>query len=864
MKGVDPVPDKAVRYRLKVSGTVQGVGFRPFVFNLAHAYRLGGEVYNDGEGVIIEVEGEAEAVAAFVRELAAGPPPLARIDRVESQVLPPVGERGFTIQQSRGRADGKVLAPPDVAVCPDCRRELADPADRHYRYPFTNCTNCGPRFTIIRALPYDRHRTTMSIFAMCPDCAREYHDPADRRFHAQPVACPACGPQVELVDRKGRPVAATGADWPETAGALLQKGYILAVKGLGGFHLACAAADREAVMELRRRKNRPAKPFALMCRDLATVERHCYVAAEEAELLRSPAAPIVLLRKRPDSPLPPELAPGMDSLGVMLPYTPLHLLLLQAGPPVLVMTSGNKSDLPLVTDNRQALAELGEIADYFLLHNREIINRCDDSVTAVVDGETLFFRRSRGYVPQPLAVPAAPGAPAVLGIGGEMKNTFCLLGEGKAYLSQHIGEVDLLEGQENLEQSIENFCRLVGIKPQVVAADLHPGYRSARLAGELAARLGIRRHPGVQHHHAHLASCMAENGLDEEVIGIILDGTGYGLDGRLWGFEVMRGDYREFHREFHLAYVPLPGGERAVRNPWLTAAAYLITFLGEKGKEAARRLFGDRGRELALAEKMLAAGLNSPPASSCGRFFDAVAALLGVCFENTYEGQAAATLGSLVPWFPSGPFDSINAPLFSTDSPSFSLNGWRNPTRSASAPVFSGGVLAFPAATPALSAGAPASSGNVSSTSGGGPVPPAGTLFSPGGAPSPSGAFSGFFLDLQPYPFAFQGPVIDPAPVFAQILADIDAGIPAPAIAERFHGTVIAMVVEAACRVREKTGLFRVVLSGGTWQNRYLTGAAKHVLQNHGFTVYRHRQVPPGDGGLSLGQAMVAVYQVSG
>ncbi|MCL6447428.1 MAG: carbamoyltransferase HypF [Armatimonadetes bacterium] len=852
-KGVGPVSEKAVRYRLKVSGTVQGVGFRPFVFNLARAYRLGGKVYNDGEGVMIEVEGRAEAVAAFVRKLAGSPPPLARIDRVEKQVLPPVGERDFTIRQSRGQADGKALAPPDVALCPDCRRELANPADRHYRYPFTNCTNCGPRFTIIRALPYDRHRTAMNVFAMCPDCAREYHDPADRRFHAQPVACPACGPQVELVDRKGCPVA-TGADWPETAGALLQKGYILAVKGLGGFHLACAAANREAVLELRRRKNRPAKPFALMCRDLATVERHCSVAAEEAELLRSPAAPIVLLRKRPDSPLPPELAPGLDSLGVMLPYTPLHLLLLQAGPPVLVMTSGNKSDLPLVTDNRQALAELGEIADYFLLHNREIINRCDDSVTAVVDGETLFFRRSRGYVPQLLAVPAAPGAPAVLGIGGEMKNTFCLFGEGKAYLSQHIGEVDFLEGQENLEQSIENFCRLVGIKPQVVAADLHPGYRSARLAGELAARLGIRRHPGVQHHHAHLASCMAENGLDEEVIGIILDGTGYGVDGRLWGFEVLRGDYREFHREFHLAYVPLPGGERAVRNPWLTAAAYLITFLGERGREAVRRLFGDRGRELALAEKMLAGGLNSPPASSCGRFFDAVAALLGVCFENTYEGQAAATLGSLTPWFPSGPVEPASASAFP-----------------AAAPGSSGGVLAFPAATPAFSAGAPASSGNISSPSAGSPAPPAGTPFPPahtlifpGDTPSPSGAVSGFSLDLQPYPFAFQGPVIDPAPVFAQILADIDAGVPAPAIAKRFHDTVIAMVVEAACRVRERTGLSRVVLSGGTWQNRYLTGAAKYVLQNHGFTVYRHRQVPPGDGGLSLGQAMVAAKQMPG
>lgn len=771
------MPERPVRCLFKVSGAVQGVGFRPFVYNLAVKYRLGGSVFNDTEGVVIDVEGPAARVDKFYRGLEAGPPPPAQIDRITRSVLPVRGIQEFIIGKSNMDRQGSIPLPPDLAVCPDCRRELADPGDRRFRYPFINCTACGPRFTIVEALPYDRCRTSMKNFPMCPDCSREYLDPADRRFHAQPAACPACGPRAVLVDRLGRPAAA-GSSWLEAAGTFLKKGYIVAVKGLGGFHLACDAFSQAAVAELRRRKGRPAKPFAVMFRNLDTVQRYCSLTQSEAELLRSPAAPVVLLRKKDCCSLPHNLAPGLNALGVMLPYTPLHLLLLQEGPPALVMTSGNRAGLPLVAENRQAREQLGDLADFFLWHDREIVHRCDDSVTALVGGKNLFLRRSRGYAPLPLEVPAAPGAPAALGIGGDMKNTFCLVHRGRAYLSQHIGAVDNLEGLQNLAENVEVFCRLTGIRPAVIACDLHPQYLSSKLAAELAAKLGADLHPGVQHHHAHLASCMAENAVDGDMIGIILDGTGYGPDGRLRGFEVMTGGYRHYRREYHLAYAPLPGGERSVRNPWLTAAACLNTFLGQRGQTAARNFFPERLGELLTVEKMLASGLNSPPASSCGRLFDAVAALLGLCSENTYEGEAAVLLGSLAPWFPSEPVDRTALP------------------------------------------------------------------------------------ELDPYPFTLRGASIDPGPALEVILTEIGSGTDAAAIAGRFHDTVLAIVLETAQRVRKKTGLTRVALSGGAWQNRYLSGFAKLVLENKGFTVFQQNLAPPGDGGLALGQALIACKEL--
>lgn len=751
------------RRRLLVTGTVQGVGFRPFVYNLAQTLGLAGEVYNSGQGVVVEIEGRPEALAAFAVRLTEKAPQLARIASLEVETVAPVGAAGFTIRPSRGQAGGRTMVPPDVATCADCRREILDPTDRHYLYPFTNCTNCGPRYTITRTLPYDRSRTSMAGFSMCDACAAEYRDPGNRRFHAQPVACPACGPRVELVDTGGEAVP---GGWLESVTTLLDEGRIVAVKGLGGFHLACDAANPVAVAALRRRKTRPAKPLAVMFPSPAEVRRHLFLSPAEEEALTSPAAPIVVLCRRPGCPLPSDLAPGLNSLGAMLPYTPVHHLLLARRRGPLVMTSGNAAGLPLATGNGEALATLGSIADGFLLHNREIISRCDDSLGQVADGSFRLLRRSRGYVPAPLPLVVPPG-PVVLGIGGEMKNTLCLLQGDQAFLSQHVGAVDTLEGRRNLEGSLEALVRLTGAQARAVAFDLHPGYRSSRLARSLP---GLAQ-TGVQHHHAHLAAAMAENGLTGEVTGVILDGTGYGTDGRIWGFEILCGGYLSFTRKAHLASVPLAGGEQAVRKPWLAALSFLRAFLGEAGGRLAREWLPVAEGEIALAEAALAGKINCPPVSSCGRFFDAVASLLGLCQENTYEGQAAATLGSRAPWTADGA--------------------------------------------------------------------------------------------LVPYPYAVRGGIIDPGPVLSAVTGDLARGVATAEIALRFHDTVVAMVVEVCTTLREGGGPGRVVLSGGTWHNRYLLEAAVRELTRRGFAVYTHRLVPAGDGGLALGQAAVARWRLA-
>ncbi|TYO95408.1 carbamoyltransferase HypF [Desulfallas thermosapovorans] len=795
-----------VAREISITGVVQGVGFRPFVYNLARSYNLTGTVCNTGRGVLVYVEGPPESVAGFTGALRANPPFLARIHHCEITNCPPRGGAGFSIIHTRGGATGESVVPPDVATCPDCRREIKDPSDRHYRYPFTNCTSCGPRFTIVKNLPYDRPGTAMAGFTMCPSCAAEYHDPAHRRFHAQPVACPDCGPRVELVDRHGRVVE---GDWLGETGRLLEEGKIIAVKGLGGFHLACSGVDPVAVQRLRRRKGRPARPLAVMCRDLAVVREHCRVTPREEALLCSPAAPIVILQRKTSSTLPRELAPGLNSIGVMLPYTPLHILLLQNGPAVLVMTSGNRSGLPLVKDNGQALARLGDVVDYFLWHDRDIVNRCDDSVVGLVDGQVQFLRRSRGYVPQPVTVlPAGEntGRPGqgkkepvpetgvrreitVLGAGGDMKNTFCLLKGNRAYLSPHIGAVDVVEGMENYRTSLANFSRLIQACPQVVGYDLHPDYHSSRIARELADNA-----IAVQHHHAHMASCMAEHGLEGQVIGVVLDGTGYGPDGCIWGFEVLVGDYLDFSRRWHLAYIPLPGGEQAVRNPWMTAVAYLVTALGERGYKVAEKLFPHRLNEIAVIGQMLRAEINSPLASSCGRFFDAAAALLGVCPVNTYDGQAAVELGELVPCC----FDGTRSP-----------DGLK------------------PASSPDKTAGEPASAGY-------------------------------FKAALAPYPFNLNNGIIKTGATVAALVRDIERGLAPALIARRFHDTIISMVVQAVEKVRSQSGPDRVVLSGGCWHNRYMLTAVCKILGDKGYQVYRHVKVPTGDGGISLGQAMVA------
>ena len=766
------------RYRIVISGVVQGVGFRPFVYHIAGKWGLNGSVQNAASGVIILAEGPPQALEGFVRALQDDLPALATIKTYSCEELPVVGYTRFSILASESPAtNGKldVLIPPDVATCSACAREILDKADRHYWYPFTNCTNCGPRFTIIKSLPYDRPATAMSAFPMCDLCAGEYHNPADRRFHAQPVACPDCGPQVEITDRWGKPVSSRD-NWPETAGALLAAGNILAVKGLGGFHLACDAHNLQAITTLRQRKGRKAKPFAVMCRDLEMVQRYCAVNEMEKILLISPAAPIVILAKilNPhDSPrlsLPEEVAPGADTLGVMLPYTPLHLLLCGAFGDALVMTSGNHSNLPLVKDNHMALAELGNIADYFLLHNREIINRCDDSLLRVIDGERHFYRRSRGYVPEPMAVARALDAPVVLGIGGEMKNSFCLLKGNQAFMSTYIGEIDCLEGEENLKEGVERLQGLIGAVPEIIAYDSHPNYSSAAVALQMPAGSFCP----VQHHHSHMAACMAENGLDNQsVIGVILDGTGYGTDGNLWGFEILSGDYIEFKRHYHLSYIPLPGGEAAVRQPWRTAASYLIALLGEWGKENACRLFPDKNIE--IIAKIMQNGINAPLSSSCGRLFDAVAAILGICLENTYEGQGAVELAAALP-------EEL--------------------------------------------------------------------LHNPAGQ-----------AEWRPYSFELADGEIRFNEALASIVDEQKSSGPVSSIVLRFHQTLVSIVVQAVDSAARITGCRQVVLSGGTWQNQYLFVWAKKLLLERGYRVLYHRQTPANDGGIALGQAMIAYWR---
>ncbi|WP_376796923.1 carbamoyltransferase HypF [Thermogemmatispora sp.] len=644
------------RLRLTVTGIVQGVGFRPFVYSLAQRLQLAGFVLNDSQGVTIEVEGASEALARFRELLQAEAPPLARIASVAVEEVPPRQEAAFVIAHSRRTDERSALVSPDTATCADCLRELFDPADRRYRYPFINCTNCGPRFTIIQDVPYDRDKTTMRLFSMCPACRAEYEDPANRRFHAQPNACPACGPhlQLELWDEEAPLLVArrAGEETPiEQAARLLAQGAILAIKGLGGYHLACDALNAGAVERLRRRKHREARPFALMVPDLETAQRLCLVSEAEAALLQSPRRPIVLLEQRPASPIAAAVAPGYRTLGLMLPYTPLHHLLLHAfaqavpagRPPVLVMTSGNLSEEPIAYRDEEARRRLAAIADGMLSHNRVIHIRCDDSVTRLAAGGEQLFRRSRGYVPEPIPLAFEMPCP-VLACGGHLKNTFCL-GKGRqAVVSHHIGDLENLETLASFREGIRHFQRLFGIVPEAVAYDLHPDYLATRYALDSA----IERRIGVQHHHAHIASVLAEHGLSGPVIGIAADGTGYGSDGAIWGCEILLADLRGFERLAHLAYVPLPGGEQAVRQPWRMAAVYLARTYGERflalDLPFARRL--DRSTWRILTQ-MIARGLNSPLTSSLGRLFDAVAAILGVRDEVCYEGQAAIELEML-------------------------------------------------------------------------------------------------------------------------------------------------------------------------------------------------------------------------
>ena len=804
-----------IRKAISVRGVVQGVGFRPFVYRLAHEHGLTGWVLNHSGGVEIEVEGPAAALASFVRDLEKKAPPLARIESIKVADAPPAGYTTFDIRHSVAEEGRYQLISPDIATCPDCLRELLDPADRRYRYPFTNCTNCGPRFTIIADIPYDRPLTTMRDFVMCPQCQAEYKDPLDRRFHAQPNACPVCGPHVWLApSSRLRPEAQPGGlqasgsnlkletlkretdDVIAQAARLLQAGDILAIKGLGGFHLACDGTDEVAVRTLRKRKNRPAKPLAVMMTTLEEVKQHCWVSEEEERLLTSSQCPIVLLRWKPESNISRLVAPRNNYLGAMLPYTPLHHVLLRDVGRPLVMTSGNLSEEPIARDNDEALRRLAHLADYFLLHNRDIYARYDDSVWFVplreetrlrpeaqpegFLGKNLVslaqpIRRSRGYAPFPVKLPFKIGQ--ILACGAELKNTFCVTRDEYAFLSQHIGDMENLETLAHFETTIELYKRLFRIKPEIIAYDMHPEYLSTKYAKSPISNL--QSPISIQHHHAHVASCLADNGWspdDGPVIGVAWDGTGYGTDGRIWGGEFLVANYHGFQRVAHLEYLPMPGGEAAIRNPYRLAIGYLYALTGQLPSFRPPSVPPDFGgeEELRIIQQQIDKGINCPQTSSGGRLFDAASALLGVRERITYEAQAAVELEMAV------------KELRITNN------------------------------------------------------------------------------ELRNYPFGVEegegGMVIRLRGLFEALLADRRRGVGVGEMAYRFHVTVAEMVGAVCERIARETGLRTVALSGGCFQNRLLLVLVVPRLREVGLRVLLHRQVPCNDGGISLGQAVIAHF----
>jgi len=757
-----------VRRRFAVAGLVQGVGFRPFAYATAAALALAGSVANTAGGVLIEVEGDAEAVGEFGRRLRAGGPPLAMVSAVEETELDPRGGTGFTIAASGPAGEARTLASPDVATCDDCLRELRDPADRRYRHPFITCTNCGPRFTIITALPYDRAATTMAGFAMCDACRAEYEDPADRRFHAQPIACPGCGPRLHLRTPGGQ----AHPDPVRAAREMLAAGHIVAVKGLGGYHLACDARDAAAVARLRRRKRRGGKPFAVMARDLEVARRLVTMTADEQRLLTGVRHPIVLLPALPGAGLAEAVAPDNPDLGVMLPYTPLHVLLFgldgdPPGPDALVMTSGNLAGEPIVTDDDEAERRLAALADAWLRHDRPIRVPCDDSVSRHVAGAELPIRRSRGYAPLPIALPfdVAP----ILAAGADLKNA-CALASGRyAWVSQHIGDMDDLSTIEALTRTEAHLELLTGVRPETLAADAHPGYRSSAWAREHAAGRPVRL---VQHHHAHIASVMAEHGVGagEQVIGIAFDGTGFGADGAVWGGEVLVAGYKSYRRHAHLGYVPLAGGDASVWRPYRMALSHLHAAgvpwsAGLPPAEACPPV------ERELLARQIDTGFGCVPTSSMGRLFDAVASLAGVCHEVRYEAEAAVRLAGL----------ARRAAATTADAYAFPL------------------------------------------------------LTRPGGPA-----------------------VADPGPVIRAVADQVRTGVPAAVIAARFHAAVAALIADLAQLCRRETGLEVVALGGGVFQNTLVVDAARLALRERGFTVLLPRLLPPNDGGLALGQLVVA------
>lgn len=750
-----------------IRGIVQGVGFRPFIQGLAASFDLSGHVRNDTAGVVVDVEGLDESIDGFLARLQTSPPPLATIDSISIETAPPAAYSGFTVAPSDQTGAPTALVSPDAATCEACLAELFDSSDRRYRHPFISCTHCGPRFSIVLGIPYDRPRTTMAEFPMCPACRLEYGDPADRRFHAQPIACPECGPTLGfraagVPDEEARGDAALAL-----AVAALRDGKIVAIKGLGGYHLCCDALSEAAVQRLRDRKHREAKPLAIMVKALDAARAVGEAGEAEAALLASSARPIVLLDKRAGSPIAKSVAPGLGTLGVMLAYTPLHHLLLADLDRPVVMTSGNRSDEPIAYEDADALERLAGIADGFLTHDRVIATRCDDSVVRVVWRGTAFSRRSRGFAPRPLRLSVTFPTP-VLALGGHFKNTFCLGRGDQAFLSHHIGDLEHPAALQALRQGISHYQRLFGIEPTVVAHDLHPDYASTRLAdGWDLPRVG------VQHHHAHVASCAAEHGVTGPVLGVAFDGSGAGTDGAVWGGEFLLVEGSGFQRLAHLGYVPLPGGEAAVREPWRMAAAHLFAAYGADAGGLSLSVLDRRPREWALLHQMLERGFRSPPTSSVGRLFDAVAALVGLRDRAAYEAQAAIELEAVAD---------------------------RSTERT---------------------------------------YPPA--LHEVG--------------DVV---------IADPVAIVRGVVGDLTRSRGLAEIAGAFHNAVRDLIVAVIERLALRSGVRQVALTGGVFQNALLLERTAQALSWRGYEVLVHRRVPCNDGGLSLGQAVVAAAQFAG
>lgn len=756
---------KAVK--ITICGRVQGVGFRPFVYRLALQWHLVGTVQNNMDGVFIFAQGGEKELHKFIHALKEDAPKSSRILQMDTEVAMVRPELDcFQIIQSDAHGTSRLVIPIDTATCPECIKEMNDAHNARYRYPLINCTQCGPRYTIIDSLPYDRIHTAMHDYTMCTMCRKEYEDATDRRYHAQPNACQQCGPTVSLLKVDGEYIPCE--DVFTEAIQLLKKGALLAVKGIGGYHLCCDAANESAVKRLRQRKNRPKRPLAVMFANVMEVESNCFISETEAELLKSPAAPIVILRKRPDSKIAASIAPQMKTIGVMLPYSPLHHLLLEDNELTsIVLTSANIAGQPLLYRDEEAVEQMDGIADFILFHNRAILHPVDDSVLQVCDGEVDFHRRSRGFAPDPLI--ASTDVSHIIALGGQQKTTFAIGRSEQVFLSPHIGDLENVETLNHYRKTLQHLLKWLRTGQKTAIIDAHPAYEVRKLLSEFPFQKVIE----VQHHHAHMVACMEENNLRDNVWGIILDGTGYGLDGHIWGFEIFYGNASDFVRKAHLRYTPLPGGDKAIKEPWRNAVAMLIHLLGEEGQQMAKRLFPHKEREIDILSFMLKKQVNIVQAGTCGRLFDAVSALCGLCQTSTYDGEAAITLAEMAE------------------------------------------------------------------------------------------------LDKKVIPYSFtithdDVAVIDFTAMLKEIALDVCANRGVTHISSRFHETIVQALGETMVYLRRETvnASNRVVFSGGSFHNRYISKRLKAYLTEKGFRVYTHKQIPCNDGGLAYGQLIIGAAKV--